>query len=271
MTREEKAEETDSMTTIFILAPLALQPTSQAIATQETPYGTVSHYSTQQNLHWLLPASPYAHIYVAKKMGATHIVDVLPLHAINRLLELHDIVLPTDLLDMTHGHYATFFVGKGYGFLPQNPPYCPILRTTLVNAARHIATSIPLQTRPRIFQRATYAALEKGTSLDTITQHIPSAIDIDVIGVDGVPTSFLARELELCYAPLGYIARTGPHASAIEQVTLESHMHSMLHDILLYASHIISPERTCVCTHAMQAVRQRGLIDDDWTTWIAHM
>ncbi len=272
MTREEKTEATNGMTTMCVIAPTALQPTSQALATQETPYGDVLYHSTH-TVRWLLPTSPYAHIYAAKKMGATHVIEVLPLHAINRLLELHDIVLPTDLLDMTYGHYATFFVGKGYGFLPHNPPYCPILHTTLVNATRHIVTSAPLPTRPRIFQRATYAAIDNGThmDMDTITQRISFAIDIDVVGVAGVPTSFLARELEVCYAPLGYITQVGTDSLATEQSTSESYIHTMLHDILQHVYHFIPPERTCACTHAMQAVRQRGLINDDWTTWIGHM
>lgn len=218
-----------------------------------TPYG-VAYGKQIDDCLWLEPASAHATIYAAKDAGCVQIVEVAYFSAVNRLLAPGDIFLPSDVIDLTYGQEYTFFIGKGYGFLPQNPPFCPYLRSTLFQALHDVSADWLLSERPALFRRGTYAAL----NYDNTTPADLQAWNIDAVGTAGVPAVFLARELEMCYALVGCMCTN--QQSIIQQ------------SIVLHALQKITQgdgkERSCRCQVAMQTVRERGLVGNDWHSWI---
>lgn len=257
-----------SPTSLGVLAPRTLIPLAVPRRVVSTPYGMVDVY-TVGNMPWIATGSPRAQIYAAKEIGIERVVEILALQAINRMMALGDIVLPEDLIDLTTGQSGTFFVNKGYGFLPHHPPYCPDTREGLIEAARHIVSLIPLSTQPRIFTRAVYGGVETYGPLDEETRTMLQDYDIDAAGVGGVPTSFLARELELCYAPIGMVVTySHPYVLGVHNLLHDTRNETILEDVITEAVKRMPKDRTCLCSQAMQSAREAGRISDDWRTWV---
>jgi 5'-methylthioadenosine phosphorylase len=253
---------------LAILPPVDLLPTTDDRCSVKTPYGEVFGRLTD-SLMWLEPASSRALIYAAKELQLSSIVEIILLYPVNRLLAPGDIFFPSDVIDLTQGQSPTFFVGKGYGFLPQNPPFCPTLRSALFDAAYRVTADMPLQDRPAIFRRGTFAAMEKQT-FDTLDADMFLMWAYDAFGFTGVPTSFLARELELCYAPLGYVVshkQRDEHSDGLVGNALATASDILFSLLKIVHSHI-PHVHSCSCAKAMQSVRERGLVSDDWHTWL---
>lgn len=180
-----------------------------------------------------------AAIYGAKLASIARVVELVPVSPLDRLLAEAVYVVPHDLIDLTSGDYLTFFTGKGYGFLPQHTPFCPQMRTGLNAAARHA--------EPGSCSRGVIAALGSWQELAearTLGAHLGG------LGVS--PVAFLARELELCYAPLCML---GQH-EGVRQIVQE-----MLQ--------LLPEDRTCPCATAMASARERGLVGEDWRAWLS--
>jgi 5'-methylthioadenosine phosphorylase len=243
---------------VLIITPEAWAASGD-LETLETPYGTTAaRLGTlgAWRAAWVdTSTSPFAAIYAAKAAGASRVVELAPVAARNRLLEIGDLLLPSDLVDRTYLPRYTFFAGKGYGFLAQREPFCPVLRGALLDASRSRS--------PRVFARGVYLVSDRAAAAD------PDVLwDADITGNSGVPTSFLARELELCYTPLCVVASLtpGPSHTAVGE---GPGVRARLAEVLTDALERLPAERACLCAGAMQAYRERGDIGDDWRAWVA--
>jgi 5'-methylthioadenosine phosphorylase len=230
--------------------------TARASYAFDTPYGAISaavaQFGARRGAWAAADVSPFAAIYAAKAAGATRVVELVPVRALNRLLAAGDLLLPDDMVDLTQQQRYTFFAGKGYGFLAQREPFCPVLRGALFAALR--------KRTPRSFARATYLATEAPPDV------APNADwDADIAGVGVVPASFLARELELCYAPVCVVVGAGSGAADQPGMAQTS---DLLADAIIDALEHLPDERACGCATAMQQYRDRGDIGPDWRTWL---
>ena len=71
--------------------------------------------------------------------------------------------------------------------------------------------------------------------------------------VTGAPAAYLAKELELCYAVVVIVgAAASEQGNAIIAAMLKH----------------LPPEHACACGQTMAAARERGLVGEDWQTWI---
>lgn len=210
-----------------------------------TPFGLVvlpivSVHGQHAALLHDLP-DPRGALYAAKSLGLQRVIEVVSTTALDRLLVEPTAAawagVPHDALDLTIGRAATFFAGKGYGFLGQQHVFCPELRA---------ATIATLGQWPgHSFARGTLA----------VTDQPEDALDprwgAQLSARSGVPAAYLAKELELCYMPLCTLA-------PLDDL-----------DVLLDALLATLPaQRSCPCATAMQATRERGLVGDDWRTWL---
>lgn len=214
------------------------------ITSLDTPYGFAMFASRPiacGTLAVLLDEpNPHAALYAAKKNGVTHVVEAITVQPLDRLLQPDDVVIPDHLLDRTQGRRSTYFVNRGYGFIGQQPVWCPVLRKALIAGAQEI--------NPRTFTRGTLAVIDQHTDVEQAPHW-----NAHVAATAGAPTAFLAKELELCYA---VVALLGAAAS------------DMGNNIVAAFQHYLPAERDCACGTTMQATRTRGLIGDDWQTWI---
>ncbi|HET6455326.1 MAG TPA: MTAP family purine nucleoside phosphorylase, partial [Armatimonadota bacterium] len=68
-----------------------------------------------------------ANIWALKELGTTHIVSWSGPGAIDETLEIGQFVIPDDIIDETKAREYSFFKGTGWGFVRQNPVFCPTL------------------------------------------------------------------------------------------------------------------------------------------------
>lgn len=223
-----------------------------------------------------------ANIYAAKSLGVTRIVAWTGPGAISRKVRPGDLVLPDDLLDFTRNRPSTFYEGKGIGFLRQFPVFCERLR----DALRSVATGREggREAGKRIHFGGTYACTE-GPRLETPAEiRFLARAGADLVGMTLCPEAFLARELEICYAPVAYVTNyaegvrkmpyrrgalfegTLPHGEA---AAVEAAKNAIPGIAIAAARAIAGEERDCPCAVSMERYRKRGIIGPDFRGWVA--
>lgn len=229
-----------------------------------------------------------ANVYAAKSLGVTRIIAWTGPGAISRKYRPGDLVLPGDLLDFTRNRPSTFFEGKGIGFIRQFPVFCEALRDALRTAANEgrarRSAGFSREGGRRVHFGGTYACTE-GPRLETPAEiRFLAGAGADLVGMTLCPEAFLARELEICYAPVAYVTnyaegvrkmqyRRGAlfegmlppaEASAVEDAK------NAIPGIAIAAGRALAAaERDCPCAVSMERYRKRGLVGPDFRGWVA--
>lgn len=216
-----------------------------------------------------------ANIWALKEVGATHIISWSGPGAIDQTFKIGQFVIPDDIIDETKSRESSFFKGTGWGFIRQNPVFCPSLSAV-------IASSL---TAAEVEYRAggTYVCTE-GPRLET-----PAEIRKfrmfggDMVGMTLVPEAFLAKELEMCYASICYITnyaegiRDRPYKKGVlfeglldaDEIDAVNYAVSTFPRIITgIASRIGEAGPSCSCPVSMERYRRRGDVGSDWHTWI---
>jgi 5'-methylthioadenosine phosphorylase len=216
-----------------------------------------------------------ANIWALKEAGAERIISWSGPGIINTSFGIGDYLLPHDLIDETKSRESTFFDKTGLGFIRQSEPFCPETKEALAGALnvlnlRYHASGVYVCTQgPRL---ETPAEIKKFGILGG-----------DVVGMTLVPEAFLARELEICYAPLCYLTnfaegvkeRPFQKGKLFEGMQTETEAKevdeavSRFPAIILEAIKLLSAaKRECLCKDVMGRYKRSGLISEDWTRWI---
>lgn len=232
-----------------------------------------------------------ANIYAAKSLGVTRIVAWTGPGAISRKYRPGDLVLPDDLLDVTRNRPSTFYEGKGIGFLRQFPVFCETLRSALLRAVKRSYAGRGVLLRARIGRYGgslhfggTYACTE-GPRLETPAEiRFLARAGADLVGMTLCPEAFLARELEICYAPVAYVTnyaegvRKMPYRRGAlfegmlppgEAAAVEAAKNAIPWIAIAAARAIAGEERDCPCAVSMERYRKRGVIGPDFRAWVA--
>ena len=218
-----------------------------------------------------------ANIYAAKRMGVDRIVAWTGPGAISPKYRPGDLVVPDDLLDFTRNRPSTFYEGKGIGFLRQYPVFCERLREALRSAAKRRFAG-------RMHVGGTYACTE-GPRLETPAEiRFLARAGADLVGMTLCPEAFLARELEICYAPVAYVTnyaegvRKMPYRRgalfegmlpADEAAAVEAAKNTIPGIAIAAARALAGEERDCPCAVSMERYRKRGVIGPDFRGWVA--
>jgi len=218
-----------------------------------------------------------ANVYAAKRLGVARIFAWTGPGAISRAYRPGDLVLPGDLLDFTHGRPSTFYEGKGIGFIRQHPVFCEAMRLALRGAARR---------RPggRLHFGGTYACTQ-GPRLETAAEiRFLGSAGADLVGMTLCPEAFLARELEICYAPVAYVTNYAEGVRALpyrrgdlfegmlpaaEAGAVEASKNAIPGVVLAAARKLSEAERDCPCAVSMERYRKRGVIGPEFRAWVA--
>ena len=231
----------------------------------ETGYGKTAPYVNYR-----------ANIYAAKSLGVTRIVAWTGPGAIAREFRPGDLVLPDDLLDFTRNRPSTFYEGKGIGFIRQFPVFCETLRKALRSEAKLREGGIHFG--------GTYACTE-GPRLETPAEiRFLARAGADLVGMTLCPEAFLARELEICYAPVAYVTnyaegvRRMPYRPGAlfegmlppgEAAAVEAAKNAIPGIAIAAARAVAGEERNCPCAVSMERYRKRGVIGPDFRGWVA--
>ncbi|MHB1458750.1 MAG: MTAP family purine nucleoside phosphorylase [Armatimonadota bacterium] len=216
-----------------------------------------------------------ANIWALKEVGVTHIVSWSGPGAIDESLKVGQFVIPDDIIDETKAREYSFFKGTGWGFIRQNPVFCPSLSAVIASSL----TMIDVEYRAG----GIYVCTE-GPRLET-----PAEIRKfrmfggDMVGMTLVPEAFLAKELEMCYASICYITnyaegiRHRPYKKGVlfeglldaDEIDAVNRAVSTFPSIITgIASRIGETGPSCSCPVSMERYRRRGDIGSDWHTWI---
>jgi len=216
-----------------------------------------------------------ANLYALKERGATKVLAWSGPGAIDPSLPPGSLVIPDDLLDLTHGRECTFYRGTGLGVIRQWPVFCRWLCRELEGAL----TELGLDFR----SGATYVCTE-GPRLETPAEiRAFAALRAHLVGMTLVPEVFLARELELCYAALCYVVNwaegvrpaevdpTGLFGGLFgeeEKRAVEAVLAQFPALLTVLARRLESAQPSCRCAEAMARYRREGRIGEDWREWV---
>ncbi|MGQ9687571.1 MAG: MTAP family purine nucleoside phosphorylase [Desulfobaccales bacterium] len=215
-----------------------------------------------------------ANLYALKNLGVEKILAWCAPGAINEAMAPGHLVAPDDILDETRGEPYTFFPQRGLGFVRQNPVFCPELRRALI---------LNLKGGPFPFHPQGVYVATSGPRLETPAEIRKfKSLGGDLVGMTLVPEVFLARELELCYAALGYVVNFAEGLmdrtfqpgvlfeglATPEEVAGVQKVETSFADLLLrLLPELAAAPRICPCVKLMERYRLRGDIGEDWRTW----
>jgi len=144
--------------------------------------------------HLLNPSKvPYrANIYALKELGVTHILASGATGSLQEEIEPRHLVICDQVIDKTFKRENTFFDDGIVCHVEFAEPFCPTLRSLLINANGKIDT--------QIHPKGTYVCME-GPQFSTIAESkMHKAWGGDLIGMTCMPEAKLAREAQMCYA-----------------------------------------------------------------------
>jgi 5'-methylthioadenosine phosphorylase len=216
-----------------------------------------------------------ANIWALKECGVNRIFSWSGPGIINKELSTGDFVLPHDLIDETKNRDYTFFETKGIGFIRQKSPFCEEIRKVLRSTIQ--------QLNLKLHEKGVYVCTQ-GPRLETPAEINKYKISGgDMVGMTLVPEAFLARELEMCYAPACYLTNyaegvldrsieTGELFEGMvnneEKTKIDESVKQFPAIIQKLVMTMQSVKRSCHCKDAMLRYKKEGVISEDWRTWI---
>ncbi len=186
-----------------------------------------------------------ANLWALKDHGVDRVVSVATVGGIHPQLLPGTLVIPDQIIDYTHGRAATFFVdsNKPVVHLDFTFPYCPAMRTALLQAAERSGI--------RLRDGGVYGAVQ-GPRLETAAEINRMERDgADMVGMTGMPEAYLARELELCYAAVGvvvnYAAGRGLSADGIQMEEIQAVLGEVMAQVRHLLEQLVTDEANGQC------------------------
>lgn len=194
-----------------------------------------------------------ANIWGFKKLGVSRIISISAVGGIKKGLKPGDIVILSQVIDMTRNRRSTFYDGKtGVVHIDFTEPFCSELGKVMQKAGKNLKTTLK--------NGGTYVAVE-GPRLETANEIKGFRIlGGDVVGMTGMPEAALARELEICYSGLSVVANYAAGISR-KKLTVSEVMEAMgdanekIKLLLKEAFRLIPDERGCLCKDALDQAR----------------
>lgn len=215
-----------------------------------------------------------ANMWALKVSGVEKIVSFDAVGSLRPEIGPGELLLLEDVLDQ-RGESYSLFEGKGLGFIRQTPLFCPEGRQV---AFEHLEGS------PFTTHAGGVYVCTRGPRMETraeVAAH--AALGGTIVGHALVPEVFVAKELELCYTAVTYVAywadgivdRDFVPGVAYEGLLDEKEAENVelvekaLPTFFMeWLVDLFELERACPCPKAMLRYKERGDISDDWKQWI---
>jgi len=213
-----------------------------------------------------------ANIYALKDLDVRCIVSWSETRAISHNFKIGQYVVVDDLVDETRSRPQTFFENRGLGHIRQWPVFCPSLRRALVDSLTAAGCEFA--------DRGVYVCVEGPRHETPAEARKYASFAGELLGQALVPEVFLARELQMCYASLCYVARYAEDGTdyrpfedgrALEEKVEQQRAAAAVERIprLLERFLRILPDTPslCHCESAMSPYTTTGELGLDWRSW----
>ncbi|MCD6303661.1 MAG: MTAP family purine nucleoside phosphorylase [Planctomycetes bacterium] len=263
----------------------------ERLGARRTPFGTteemflvhaedVSYYLLPRYGQHMAKTAPArindrANIYALKDLGVEAVLAWAPAGAITHNMAVGDLVVLSDLIDLTHLRARTFFENSPLGYLRQFPVFCPRLRAAVGEALHEMKL---------LYHGSGIAAVCEGPRLETPAEiRMLATVGAEVVTHLFAPEVFLARELQLCYAAVCYVvnyAETGskhppfvpgslfgPMSQKSQVERLAGVVQAMSEVVRRVGVALAGKQRTCQCAHSMAAFVRAYDLPEDWRQW----
>ena len=230
-----------------------------------TPFGDAGPFALRQPSSgpgvWILPyfggpsrTDPRATLWAAKQLGVQRILAWDSVVGLAHDLQRGDIIVPSDYIDWTRRQPTTFFEHIGAGYISQTPPFCPDLSAA-------ISRRLP-DVRPVVYLG------DEGPRRETAAEaRMFQQWGADVRGLNLTPETYLAKELELCFAAIGIVTALGAdRAETSPEGEVRAADRAILTALPAIFADLPSPP-TCGCDHLQAGPIQRGILPADWRQW----
>ncbi len=193
-----------------------------------------------------------ANIWGFRELGVERLLSVNAVGGINRKLLPGNVVIPDQVIDMTHGRASTFYDGNEVVHIDFTHPFCSELRQALVGAGRKSGV------KPA--DAGTYICVN-GPRLETRAEiQYFAVIGADIVGMTIMPEANLARELEMCFAGIAVVTNYAAGVSDKRLTTTEvvetmRTSNERLWGLLTETVDAIPGTRSCSCQHALKDAR----------------
>jgi 5'-methylthioadenosine phosphorylase len=216
-----------------------------------------------------------ANLYALKDLGTEYVLAWGAGGAITHNIAVGDLVILSDVIDMTHLRGRTFFETSPLGYLRQFPVFCPTLRR---------AAGETLHEMKLVYHGSGTAVICEGPRLETPAEiRMFGTVGAEVVTHAFVPEAFLAKELELCYAAICYVVNYaemgnrhrpfqpgslfGPLAEKADTERLAGVVGAIGQIVRQLAAGLGRTERTCDCARTMGDHVRRYDLPADWHEW----
>ena len=216
-----------------------------------------------------------ANIWGLKECGVERIISWSGPGIINKAYSAGEFILPHDLIDETKARDYTFFEREGMGFIRQGMVFCQEIRDML---------GLTLNEMGIKYHNLGVYVCTHGPRLETPAEIKKYEIlGGDIVGMTLVPEAFLAKELEMCYAPICYL--TNYAEGVVERPIRGGELFEGMQDheekeivneavrqfpeiIKGLLNRLKGVERGCICKDSMLRYKKERGIGEDWHQWI---
>lgn len=202
--------------------------------------------------HIYLPAevNSRANIYALKTLGVTRIVSVSACGSLREDYSPGHIVIPNQLVDLTHRRARTFFGDGIVAHISTAEPYC--------EALSQLAYISLLDSGATIHKGGTYVTIEGPRFSTKGESNLYREWGMSVIGMTACPEAFLAREAEMCYTTIAHVTDYDVWHVSEEPVTVEMVVRVMKKNTQIAQESIarlvekIPDENNCACQDSLK-------------------
>lgn len=154
-----------------------------------------------------------ANIYALKSLGVTRVVSVSACGSLREDYSPGHIVIPNQLVDLTHKRERTFFGDGIVAHIGAADPYCENLS--------QLAYIALLDSGATIHKGGTYVTIEGPRFSTKAESNLYREWGMSIIGMTACPEAILAREAEMCYTTMAHVTDYDVWHVSEEPVTVE--------------------------------------------------
>ena len=197
-----------------------------------------------------------ANFYALKSIGVEQVISVSAVGSLREEIQPLHLVVPDQLIDRTKGRVSTFFNEGIVAHVAFADPFCPVIRTELIQCASEIGATV--------HSEGTYVVMEGPAFSTRAESHLYRSWGASIIGMTALPEAKLAREAEICYATIACATDYDVWREGSEDVSVEQVVANLLRNAETSQSVLrrmipkLPSIRNCVCVSAMH----NGIITD---------